>query len=94
MPFYCKKDESLVVLKGPTDVHDKKGRTLVSLYPQKDPEQVMIDVPPDTRVVAVTERDQIFLPGENGIVNRDDIFIKDLSSGFRTAVLHSEKPVR
>ena len=93
MPFYFKVDGNWTKLTGPKDIRDKKGRALISLYPHDDPEQVDVAVL-DRRVIVTTERMDIIFPGEQTLVNRDDIFIQDLTTGEIRVVIHSDKPMK
>ena len=94
MPFYFKVDGSWTKLTGPTDIHDEEGRALIGLYPSyNDPGKVNVAIL-DRGVIVTTERMDIIFPGEQRLVNRDDIFIKNLTTGEIRAVIHSEKPIK
>lgn len=105
MPFYFKDGDSWKELKQPMDIHDLKGRVLASVYPghkilqedrsseEMDPEQLVCAVPPGVDVVVTGERGEKIFPGQHTQINRDDIFIQDLSHGTIRAVIHSERPI-
>jgi len=95
MPFYVKGDGNWVRLTKPTDIRDDKRRCLASVYlDQEDPDQLTFSIPENIVVVGVTERQDIFLPGKKGLVNRDDVVIYNLLTGeMIVAVIHSNEPI-
>lgn len=93
MPFYFKKDENWVMIKGPIDIRTDEGKALVSVYHTEDPEKLSIDVHHNADVVVTTGRKDRFYPGQTILVNRDDIFIEDLNTGEKRAIIHSKTPI-
>jgi hypothetical protein len=108
MPFYIKEGgESWVELKQPVDIRDNDHRVLASVYPGSrlrkkdidsneptDPEKMVVTVPSDAHVIVTGERGERIFPGQEGEINRDDIFIQNLCDGSIRAVIHSEKPIK
>jgi len=95
MPFYIKGDGNWVRLTGPTDIRDDDRQCLASVYPnQKDPDQLTLCLPEDVTVIAISERRDVVFPGQEDLINRDDIVIYNLHTGeMIAAVIHSNEPI-
>ena len=96
MPFYFKKDGTWTWKKfeSPTDIRYHRV-LLISVYlTQEDPEQIIFKVCENRDIVVTTERSDRFFQGQEGLANREDIFITDLSTGKIMVIIHSEEPIK
>jgi hypothetical protein len=97
MPFYVQKgkDWARLHVHIPTDIRDDRGELLVSIDPADpdDAEKVYVEVPWHVNVLVTTERRDRIFPGQREVVNRDNIFIRNLVTGEMFAIIHSEKPI-
>ena len=98
MPFYIKNDDgNWARFSSPTDIRNDKGRLLASVYPgQEDLDQLRIFIPKDVAAIAISERRDVVFPGQEGLINRDDVVIFDTSQGGNlivVAVIHSNEPI-
>lgn len=97
MPFYIKKSEdgNWARLSSHTDIRNDKGKLLAIVYPgREDPDQLRISIPENVTVVAISERQDVVFPGQEGLINRDDVVIYNLHTAEITvAVIHSNEPI-
>ena len=81
-------------VKGPIDMRDEEGRELISVLPHNtDPGQTTVAIPSTINVIVTTESMERIFPGQELLVNRDDIFYIDLTTGQVRVIIHSEEPI-